>query len=124
MINLERARELLKQAVETQGEDFVYQVISGDMCYYRPMTEEEEPDANDPKRVTGCLVGTALTLAGETRHLDVIGSVGTLFNTFPDMMTTGACDYFQAAQNLQDQAYTWGDSYDAAEDGVKDGTFR
>lgn len=123
MINLERARELLKQAVETQGEDFVYQGDLGDMCYYRPLTEKEEPNSFSPKRMTGCLVGTALTLAGETRHLDVVGSVWTLFDIFSDMMAPEARDYLQVAQNMQDEANTWGESYEAAENRVVNGMF-
>jgi len=118
MINLAQARELLPQAVATQGPDFVYNPSGLGVCQY----EASDRDRNGnpypldlPQRVTGCLVGVALDLAGETRHHGQITSIAAVATAFPDMMTVGACKYFLVAQEWQDQGYTWGEALAAAE---------
>lgn len=111
MIDLERARELLKQAMETQGRDFVYCPIDGPSnCHYEPCLDED-----GPKALTGCLVGTALTLAGETRHIGYGGIVTRLAESYPDMMTPVTREYFRVAQFAQDFGASWGEAYDRAE---------
>ena len=124
MIDLERARELLKMALETQGRDFVYNVKEAG-CFYQPITELPKkypnPDGStqipqdDPRRKTGCFIGTALDLHGETRHHYFPGRVGELARKYPDMMTDTARDYFALAQNSQDSGSSWGHAYDYAE---------
>lgn len=112
MIDLAKARELLKAAVDTQGEDFVYNPITGGSCWYEPLANSLE---GDPRGVTGCLVGVALTLAGETRHLGIDEDVASLSSDFPDMLTSAACEYLWEAQRAQDKGASWGEAYRAAE---------
>lgn len=124
MIDLAKARELLKAAMETQGRDFIYSP-AGQGCFYQPITElsaaypRQDGSTNltedDPRRKTGCLIGVALDLHGETRHHGFNGRVRELFNTYPDMMTEQACRYFSRAQERQDAGYTWGSAFDKAE---------
>ena len=128
MIDLTKARELLKAAMETQGRDFVYSP-AGQGCFYQPITElpSDYPRDNgsrnitedDPRRKTGCLIGVALDLHGETRHHGFNGRVRDLFNRYPDMMTDEACWYFSRAQEHQDSGWTWGSAYDKAEGSIQ-----
>jgi hypothetical protein len=118
MINLEQARNLLSRAVATQGLDFVYNPGGGLGCYY----ETRETDGRGssfpsgaPQRITPCLIGVALDLAGETRHHGSDITVYGLHSRYPDMMTLGAAAYLGRAQASQDQGSTWGKAYDAAE---------
>jgi len=122
MIDLQRARELLKQAMETQGRDFQYCNVKGG-CFYEPTEFSGAGDGgkgdplpeNDNRRKTGCLIGVALTLAAETRHVGSTEWVNQLWMRFPDMMTREAAAYFAAAQGKQDIGKTWGVAYDYAE---------
>lgn len=117
MIEIDQARELLKAAVQTQGRDFRYcEYHIG--CYYAPIEKTAEgitlaPDDN--RRKTGCLIGTALTLAGETRHIGYPHRVSNMHMDFPGMMSNDTAEYFQVAQTSQDSSSTWGESYEAAE---------
>lgn len=133
MINVARARALLRQAMETQGEDFKYNPDpwhSGG-CFYRPLTgpddrlldncpgrtRQQYADPAHPARVTGCLIGTALTLAGETIHLEstwIIDS-GNMANAAPGMLTEAAARYLRRAQAHQDAGGTWGEALARAE---------
>jgi len=132
VIDLPVARGLLARAVLTQGPSFVYSATEpGDgtssTCLNAPVTDEllemlgQEVDsipADDPRRRTGCLIGVALTLHGETRHLVqrwVGSSVGTIQEGIPGLMTYAARRYFSEAQEAQDGGATWGDAYDRAE---------
>lgn len=112
MIELDQARDLLRRAVETQGRDFVYNPTAMAACYYTPMIQH---DQNDPRTKTGCLIGVALDLAGETRHRNAKGPVFRLHHDFPDMMTEDAKDYLTVAQQAQDGGNSWGQAYDRAE---------
>lgn len=129
MINLEKARELLKAALETQGRDFIY-AKGGAGCYYKAITEiklglrvEQLPE-DDNRRKTGCFIGVALSLAGETRHLEFPENLRALYYKYPDMMTEAAMRYFMEAQVAQDAGYNWGYSYDKAESSVEKGYIR
>lgn len=113
MIEIEQARALLLQAMETQGRDFVYNDDLASPCFYVPNS-----CYTGPKSETGCLVGTALTLAGETRHLDYHGSVKGLHREYPNMMSVTVVEYFSTAQEKQDFCYTWGEAYDLAEESI------
>lgn len=114
-IEIEQARDLLLKAVATQGRGFVYNDMPGANCFYEPNAEFDE---DSPKAKTGCVVGVALSLAGETRHLgpDSAGMSATgLRAAFPDMMSREAAVYFNRAQGEQDTGATWGRAFDMAE---------
>ncbi len=77
MIKLEQARVVLKQAMETKGTDFVYNPGGFAGCFYQPMSNDDNyvsKTEDDPKLTTGCLIGVALDLAGETRHHNFNGA--------------------------------------------------
>jgi len=109
-IELEQARKLLKQAMETQGPDFVYNPKGLGECLY-----EQRQNSEGPQAITGCLIGVALDLSGETRHHGFRGNVMTLRSRYPDMMSADAVLYFYSAQLTQDNGSTWGEAYLAAE---------
>lgn len=122
MIRLEQARVLLLAAMETQGRDFKYIQGTRSGCYYEPVTkikvgsEYKILDKDDNRCKTGCLIGVALTLAGEARHLGFPEGVIDLHKAHQGMMSEAACEYFSVAQKSQDVGYSWGASYDKAED--------
>lgn len=119
MIDLDRARELLAQAVATQGRDFSYTNDQRNVgCFYRPLRPDEVDNPDDPRTKTGCLVGTALTLAGETEHLYYEGMVIDLQSYRPNMMTVEAARYFFESQISQDGGNTWGMAHDIAEESL------
>jgi len=121
-INLAQARQLLRQAVETQGRDFVYN-DSPNMCFNVPFTDDlvdEDgnayqfaPPADHVKRRTGCLVGTAMTLAGRSFRPGF--AAGTVGDAYRHHLSESALAYLRAAQNAQDQGRTWGEAFDDAE---------
>ena len=111
-ITLERARDLLARAVGTQGRDFIYNPGGQGTCHYTPLPQTV---TDDPRRLTGCLIGVALDLAGFTGHRGIQGRVSVVHSRFPDLMTLAARDYFSAAQRSQDGGSTWGSAYDKAE---------
>jgi len=138
MITLPRARALLAQAVTTQPPGFRYMTPNpGEhSCFYRALDAEfivhlrtvrdfaggltyrrlfSTLEYDDPRRCTGCLIGVALSLAGEHRHLDFDSSVRDLAIKFPDMMTGRAANYLAVAQSAQDQGWTWQEAYKKAE---------
>ena len=109
-MTLDEARDYLSDAVMTQGRDFIY-ARSSESCYYIPL---KTADATDPRRLTGCLIGTALKLAGrEDMLLDVIADVNTRANYFG--LTQEAAAYLQKAQTMQDSGFSWGSAFDEAE---------
>ena len=114
LMTLEEARGWLLAAVETQGRDFVYATEGSGGCYYIP----KEQFGDKPQGRTGCLIGTALTLAG--REVPDLGSIISyhqeLFQLSPE-----ATVYFRCAQSWQDSGSTWGDAYDYAEGTVTHG---
>lgn len=113
-IELEQARGLLARAVLTQGEEFIYNPGgAGIVCEYKPFGK------TGPQSKTGCLIGVALDLAGETRHHHVSGNVISLSMRFPDMFSREVVRYFGAAQDSQDLGKSWGMAYKAAEDSLK-----
>lgn len=117
MIDLKLARELLKKAVDTQGPDFVYNPSNQYGCYYRPVVGTEHSGKDDDRRnTTGCLVGVALSLNGDTWHLNEQRSIYSLWIADPTKLSQEAADYFQAAQSRQDDGCTWGKAYADAEE--------
>ena len=121
MIELEQARGLLARAVLTMGPDFVYIPLNSyKNCYYQPMKGDEyDFEPNDPRGLTGCLIGVALSLAGETRHIGVVDTIDNLHTFFPDLMTNQVARYFRIAQIAQDHGDTWGQAYKKAEESLK-----
>lgn len=139
---IERARELLLAALESQGRDFIYNPDGeGWPCYNGPLpvgfklvgwaedsyTEKFHKvlEEGDPRTITGCIIGTALTLGGYTYHLDQSklgdGVFGVAYYYVGDsrkrvvVFDDEAGLYFRAAQKVQDHGSTWGAAYDAAE---------
>ncbi|MEU7570300.1 hypothetical protein [Micromonospora sp. NPDC049240] len=119
-ITLEKARELLAKAVETQGKGFVYNPSKTGLCYYQPLSVERALSPEDPRVKTGCLVGTALKIHGRMDLLDFLGSVTSMHREDKgqggDLMDEEAADYFQMAQTHQDGGSTWGKALEAAEE--------
>ena len=116
-ITLERARDLLARAVGTQGRDFIYNPGGNGLCQYTPMTDSLLA-ATDPRRITGCLIGVALDLAGVTVHHGYAATIYNLYRANRDLMDLSAANYFSVAQKAQDRGLTWGQAYDAAEASV------
>lgn len=118
MINVRRARQLLKQAMETQGPDFVY-AQDGSRCFYEPVTQDHIAHhlipSQDNRRLTGCIVGVALDIEGLTFQHGSTQNIGALaFNNFTQI-TPEAGEYFKIAQKLQDNGNSWGAAFNAAE---------
>lgn len=123
MITLQRARELLRQAVDTQGDAFAYAPSPGASChytvedfarFYRTENDGQEPLATDPRLKTGCLVGVVLGLAGFTEHHGVEAGVDDDI-ALPIPMEPEARAYLSAAQQSQDIGHTWGEAFVNAE---------
>ncbi|MFD6636739.1 hypothetical protein ACFWDN_13055 [Micromonospora chalcea] len=123
MINLEKARELLAKAVETQGKDFVYNPGGTGRCAYRPIELGHANGPDDPRLKTGCLVGEALKIHGEHSLLFFRGSAYSMYlqarREQRDLMTEEAADYFQTAQTSQDAGDTWGRALELAEEAAE-----
>lgn len=127
-IDLNKARELLKAAVETQGADFKYVSRVNQGCAYTPINDENygsylsaPPAKDDPRRKTGCVVGTALTAAGvDWSKIDQRYRINYLYNNraFADQeveLEEDAMLYFLKAQYAQDTGNTWGKALERAE---------
>jgi|ERR1051326_5466436 hypothetical protein len=133
IIDLARARQLLARAVGTQGRDFVYNTRPGGRCLY--MTFEECKMIHQPvvgfdtvrfasgAAITGCLIGTALKLAGvdvlqlgamSVRESHRAWRAKGLVDIDPE-----ATRYFQTAQVAQDEGMSWGHAFDNAEEDAK-----
>lgn len=114
-IGLEQVRALLWRAVQTQGRDFVYNPDGG-TCRNVPSQACAE---DDPRRRTGCLVGTAMSLSGRIDDMQYFaeGSV----DVFGGHLTEAAVDYLAVAQEIQDNGGTWGAAYDQAEELAESG---
>jgi hypothetical protein len=106
-IDLYRAMELVGEAVNSMGRDFVYNPGGGGVCQYSPRLVENIPQAK-----TGCIVGTALKLAGWDSE-----RIGKLYGSVPvadgevvlwEGVTHAARKYFKVAQVVQDNGGTWG----------------
>lgn len=111
MIEMDQARPTLKEAMETQGPDFVYS-LDGGSCYYLPQTDFSD---SDPRRKTGCLIGVALDKLGVTVQHEYGSNVHSLWRTYPGLMSEDVAGYFQAAQVSQDRGDTWGRAVEEAE---------
>lgn len=118
-ITIEEARQLLAKAVDTQGRDFVYNPGGKGSCYNMPHNRDghECKYAEDhPCVITGCLVGTAMSLSGRIENMEDYraGSV----DVFAAHLSHSALLYLLIAQERQDLGRTWGEAFDAAEAAV------
>jgi len=116
MIDLAEARGLLKAAMETQGRDFVYNIDgrSGPCCNVPIPTAGD--DENEPRRKTGCIVGTAMKLSGRIPDDRWEGYEWGPVGVFYRFLTNDALTYLGIAQTRQDNGWTWGASFDDAEE--------
>ncbi len=120
LINAPAALGLLARAVLTQGPDFVYSPMRGTPCYNLPIGEiapfEQPVSISDPspKRITGCLVGTALMLADHPVAASVPDFAASGVTAFAEALTGLALALLSQAQQEQDNGATWGQAYQAA----------
>lgn len=129
-INNDNVLELLKQAVDTRGEDFVYSSDSRG-CFYAPLSQEMADkylngtiSELDNRRKTGCLIGTMFKILGVPneileRYTDG-GYVASLIEQLnrdddaPDVqIDERSLRMLQHAQHEQDAGGSWGQSYHA-----------
>lgn len=115
-IDVEEARLLLAKAMVTQGRDFVYNPNGKGGCFNVPKTHLGW-SADDPRRTTGCLVGTAMALSGRIEDMSYYEE-GPVWSTFSPYLTRSAAEYLTIAQNTQDHGGTWGEAFDKAEESV------
>lgn len=119
MIKLPQARELLAQAVATQGREFRYRDPGdGTQCSYRVAEKLDENDSR-PCTKTECLIGVALRLAGETRQMDPAYNdlnINGVSRRIPGMLSNAAAQYFCLAQQFQDRGHDWGFCFNKAEE--------
>ncbi len=123
------ARGLLARAVLTQGPDFVYNrdTINLSGCFYTPSNADINVyPADAPQRLTPCLIGTALQLAGVTDK-DLCRLTGRPSGNFMFWIKYGTVSlsravatYFTDAQEQQDAGFSWGESYQHAEASLED----
>lgn len=116
LIDLNRAKELLSEAINIRGEDYrdpnAISTGSPGCAYY-------DLDEGAP----GCGVGLALSLAGVTDYalsrMDGEGSIVTVVDNglIPgDLeLTPEAVEYFSHFQDMQDAGKTWGEARKFAE---------
>lgn len=124
-IDLQQARGLLARAVLTQGAGFVYSPNgNASSCLNVPWAARlclvpgfEVPVAGHPSLVTGCLIGTALRLAGVPLQELREKADSSVFG-FENYLTEDARVYFGIAQGAQDAGASWGEAYKRAESHV------
>lgn len=116
-MTLEEARGYLARAVLTQGPTFVYNLDIPEndelSCSYFP--QEDAPEGN-PTRITACLVGVAMRIAGRSVERwmeDNTCDTASLVHAWN--LSDPAARYFRQAQVSQDVGESWGDAYEAAE---------
>lgn len=113
-ITLNRVREALAQAVATQGKDFIYNPGGLGQCFYRPFPTMV---ADDPRRLTGCLVGVALDILGVDYDHDDAQPVNEMIDSedLGDRFTSSAVAYLCTVQVSQDNGASWGQAYAGAD---------
>lgn len=124
-IDKDRALELLREAVNERGADYVYTDEYGDLdgrCFY----VERDEQGN---KVPGCIVALALNKAGVTIDQlltlgdsgEVHGASSTASELCQTLNTEGVAEIdrnaltlFGLAQSKQDRGDTWGDALQSA----------
>jgi hypothetical protein len=119
-IDLEKARTLIREAMQTQGPDFMYNADGDGYCWNVPDLTVAD---GDPRKITGCIVGTALTMLGIDLNTDEArrgGSIYELMRLLEDaeeaVATPGALRYMAYVQSAQDAGDTWGGAIAKAEE--------
>jgi len=107
-ITFDKARELLRAAVELKGADYVYQKREDGTCLY---VHQE----GDGSLTPGCIVGTALHLGGlslEAMHAENYGQIGFLLESDWCGLTADpdAKMLLRVVQAHQDNGFTWGEA--------------
>lgn len=123
-IGLAQARILLDAALHTKGPDFVYNPqpyadrvgclnvpYTDDLADMCAVADSGAPAPDSPKRLTGCLVGTALSLGGVPVHECPTSGVVR----FENHLTPTALAYLRTVQRVQDQGASWGMARDVAD---------
>jgi hypothetical protein len=126
MFDLNTVRDAAKAVLNRAGRDFRYSTNSLSACWYKPITDDNDPllhgevlSESDPRRTTGCFIGEILTRLGETRHLNSEDAIAPLARFHGDMLSDDAIRYLQTMQYRQDAAVTWGAAYDFAEKSLR-----
>lgn len=119
------ARLLLKKAIETRGENYVYKPQIGSKCTYlnyesAAVVEPNEAVFKNPNGAA-CLIGFMLVEAGVTfDQLQVCEGQSALLTAelvFSDHAILRALDY---AQSIQDEGGTWGEAREAFETSIEE----
>ena len=110
-MTMDEALEWLRLAVDTQGRDFVYNPPGGSFrCFYLP---QKYAPKGSPQTRTGCLIGTAMKLAGRAITEDMernnVLSLADQWN-----LSEHAALILQRAQQVQDSGSTWGEAWKKA----------
>lgn len=125
-ITKDNVLEYLKAAVDTQGEDFVYNQDGAKKCSYLPVTPVEDDNQEDPRTKTGCLIGVMLRQLGISD--DVLAHSGnvTASSLLSDLSDRGIMRHddvsrlaLAKAQRCQDEGDTWGQAYRTAQNYIQ-----
>lgn len=114
-IDYAKAKELLEQAVQERGEDYVYEPQTYMVCLY---VHTEEDDSLTP----GCGVGVALVNAGipiqVVKNMNEVGSAGFAIRRLKEMgyltFTDKGLELLKEFQYRQDRENPWGSSLEYA----------
>lgn len=126
VIDREEALTLMEKAVIERGENWVYPkaVLSGTCAYFMPSwASAETVEASGLRQDSpACLVGLALSYVGLTKEIignhneSGVDGVMVAVDDTDDIDWTLSEDakiVFEAAQHLQDNEATWGDTLNA-----------
>ena len=119
LMSINEAREWLRKAVALRGADFVYRdldvVEEGDVnenCFYLPQPQLPE---DDPRHRTGCLIGTAMMLAGrEITPEHEAHNPSSLLDAWS--LTPEAGSLMGCVQAQQDGGMPWGSALSTGEE--------
>lgn len=123
-VTLDRVKEVAAELITEFGSDFVYATNPGVACLNIPLTDEiceREalfiPGADDPRRRTGCLVGSIFTRLGAPEQVMIKkagDSAGGVIKALTDQegwtFEPSVHPWLLAAQRRQDGGATWGEA--------------